>query len=234
MGRVGKDALTSYGPGGAQLIVLSFVPGKPLRHLLAIGAHSDDIEIGCGGTILRLIQEHPGLEVHWIVMSAEGARVEEARGSAQALLAGAASSRIEVHAFRDGFLPYQGAAVKERFEQLKAEVEPDLIFTHYGHDAHQDHRLVSELAWNTFRDHAILEFEIPKYDGDLGAPNLFVRLDETSVRKKIDHLLQHFPSQAGKHWFTADLFCSLLRIRGMECNAPSRYAEAFYVKKIAI
>jgi LmbE family N-acetylglucosaminyl deacetylase len=209
-------------------------PDRPLRRVLAIGAHSDDIEIGCGGTIVRLLGDYPKLEVAWMVMSAHGERLREARASAEALVAGAQRSEIIIHSFRDGFLPYEGAAVKDRFEDLKRAFEPDVILTHYGRDAHQDHRLVSELTWNTFRDHLILEFEIPKYDGDMGAPNFFVRLDEEQVLHKVSHLHQHFPSQAGKHWFTEDLFRSLMRLRGMECNASSRYAEAFYSRKMRI
>lgn len=211
-------------------------PDRPLRRLLAIGAHSDDIEIGCGGTLVRLLEEHPGLEVGWLVLSAHGERADEARRSAEAMLGstGPGQRYIAVESFRDGFLPYQGAAVKERFEQLKQQFEPDLILTHYGRDAHQDHRLISELTWNTFRDHAILEFEIPKFDGDLGTPNTFVRLSEAHVRRKVEHLLRHFPSQASKRWFTEDLFHALLRIRGMESNAPERYAEAFYSRKLVV
>lgn len=218
--------------------VLTLTPGSaegPLRRLLVIGAHSDDIEIGCGGTVLRLLDEHPDLDVAWMVMSAHGPRRDEAQSSAQAMLSTASGGRhIFIHAFRDGFLPYEGAAVKEQFEVLKQSFEPDLILTHYGRDAHQDHRLVSELTWNTFRNHLILEFEIPKYDGDLGAPNCFVRLEESTVRRKIEHLVEHFKTQHGRQWFAEDLFRSLLRLRGMECNAPSRYAEAFYSRKMAL
>jgi LmbE family N-acetylglucosaminyl deacetylase len=169
-----------------------------------------------------------------MVLSALGARADEARASAAALVSPAASPVALLHAFQDGFLPYAGAAVKECFEQLKLQFEPDLILTHYGKDAHQDHRIVSELTWNTFRDHLILEFEIPKYDGDLGTPNVFVRLDEEHVQRKVTHLLHHFPSQTGKRWFTAELFRSLMRLRGMECNSPSGYAEAFYGRKVVL
>jgi LmbE family N-acetylglucosaminyl deacetylase len=214
--------------------VLTLGPQQPLRRLLAIGAHSDDIEIGCGGTILRLIREHPDLEVCWMVMSAHAARREEAEASASSILSGAARRQVVLHGFRDGFLPYEGAAPKERFEEIKAAFEPDLILTHYSADAHQDHRLVSELTWNTFRDHLILEFEIPKYDGDLGKPNLYVRLDESLVAAKVAHLLQHFQSQHGRRWFTEDLFRGLMRVRGMECNAPSGFAEGFYARKAVI
>lgn len=211
--------------------MLTLDPSRPLRRLLAIGAHSDDIEIGCGGTIGRLTQEYPDLEVCWVVMSAHAARREEAQASASALLAGAARHEIILHEFRDGFLPYAGAAPKERLEEIKSRIEPDLILTHRGGDAHQDHRLVSELTWNTFRDHLILEFEIPKYDGDLGNPNFYVRLDEALVAAKVRHLLRFFPSQRGRRWFTEDLFRGLMRLRGMEANAPSGYAEAFFARK---
>jgi LmbE family N-acetylglucosaminyl deacetylase len=209
-------------------------PDQPLERLLVIGAHADDIEIGCGGTILRLLDEHPALQVNWVVMTAHGVRRTEAESSAAVVLAQAASSEVTVHGFRDGFLPYEGAAVKEAFEHQKLEFEPDLILTHYGRDAHQDHRLVADLTWNTFRDHLILEYEIPKYDGDFGQPNVFVRLDPQIVDRKIHHLLEAFPSQHGRRWFTPDLFRSALRVRGMECNAPSQYAEAFYSRKIVL
>jgi LmbE family N-acetylglucosaminyl deacetylase len=213
--------------------MLTLTPGQPLNRLLVIGAHSDDIEIGCGGTILRLINEHPALQVSWIVFTARGARLEEARASAATMLARVGCPRIVTYSFRDGFLPYEGAPVKDAFELLKQEFQPDLILTHHRGDAHQDHRLIAELTWNTFRDHLILEYEIPKYDGDLGTPNLFVRLDSALVDQKIEHLMQSFPSQHGRHWFTAELFRSILRIRGMECNAPSGYAEGFYTRKIS-
>jgi LmbE family N-acetylglucosaminyl deacetylase len=211
--------------------VLTLGPSRPPRRLLAIGAHSDDIEIGCGGAILRLTREYPDLDVYWMVMSAHAARRDEAEASASAMLSGAANRKITINAFRDGFLPYEGAAAKERFEEVKASFEPDLVLTHCGADAHQDHRLVSELTWNTFRDHLILEFEVPKYDGDLGKPNFYVRLDEGIVAAKVAHLLQHFPSQLGRKWFTEDLFRGLMRVRGMESNSPSGYAEAFYARK---
>jgi LmbE family N-acetylglucosaminyl deacetylase len=207
-------------------------PERPPRRLLVVGAHSDDIEIGCGGTILRLLREYPGLEVAWMVLATHDQRAAEARASANAMLAGAVHE-IRLHSFRDGFVPYEGAAVKECFEDLKS-FEPDLILTHWGRDAHQDHRLVSELTWNTFRDHLILEYEIPKYDGDLGQPNVFVRLDEETVHEKVQHLLEHFPSQGSRRWFREDLFRSLMRLRGMECNAPSGYAEAFYCRKAVV
>jgi LmbE family N-acetylglucosaminyl deacetylase len=203
----------------------------PLR-VLVLGAHADDIEIGCGGTILRLVRERPGLEVHWVVLGAHGERADEARASAEAFLTGT-EARIDVEGFRDAFFPY-GPEVKEYFEGLKAEVRPDLILTHQRSDLHQDHRLVGELTWNTFRDHLILEYEVPKYDGDLGAPSVFVHLDEADARRKVELLLERFPSQRARPWFTEDVFRGLMRLRGMESNSPSGLAEAFYSRKLAL
>ena len=202
------------------------------KRILALGAHADDIEIGCGGTLLRLVAEQRQLEVSWVVFCATPQRAVEARASAEAFLAGVQRRHVVVKDFRDGFLPYTGAAVKDAFEELKRELSPDLIFTHYLGDRHQDHRLVSELTWNTWRNHFILEYEIPKYDGDFGAPNAFFDLSESTVERKIDLVLQHFGTQAGKHWLTRDLLRSVARIRGMECVAPERLAEAFYGRKV--
>jgi LmbE family N-acetylglucosaminyl deacetylase len=205
----------------------------PLR-VLALGAHADDVEIGCGGTILRLISEHRGLAVDWVVLSGDADRGTEAADSAAAFLDGAAEQRVAVERFRDGFLPYDGAAVKERFERLKSEVVPDVIFTHRLEDRHQDHRLVAELTWNTFRDHLILEYEIPKYEGDLGHPNLFVPLAAELCERKVELLRKGFPSQAGRYWFTDDTFWAQLRLRGLESRSPSRYAEAFHARKLVL
>lgn len=202
--------------------------------VLCLGAHSDDIEIGCGGTILRFIQEYPQLSVYWVVFSATQARAAEARASAEHFLTGVYRRQIIIKDFQDGFFPYSGAEIKRYFEALKQVVFPDLIFTHYRHDRHQDHRLLSDLTWNTFRDHLILEYEIPKYDGDLGAPNLFVHLNEPTCDQKIRYLLQHFQTQANKHWFTADTFLGLLRLRGVEAHASAGFAEAFYAWKIGV
>jgi LmbE family N-acetylglucosaminyl deacetylase len=202
------------------------LPGGRLR-VLAIGSHADDIEIGCGGTLLRLARESE-LDLHWVVLSATGERADEARASAEAF-----GAEPDVQGFRDAFFRY-GPEVKEFFEELKGRFEPDLVLTHHGADRHQDHRLVSELTWNTFRDHLILEYEIPKYDGDLGAPNVFFELGEEAARRKVELLLESFPSQRGKRWFTEDLFLGLMRIRGMECNSPSGLAEAFYARKLAV
>jgi len=204
--------------------------GEGLK-VLCLGAHSDDIEIGCGGTILRLLEEYCDVSVHWVVFGAEGVRAAEARESAASFLEKAKHKTVVIRNFRDGFFPYIGAEIKEYFEELKGEFNPDIIFTHYRYDLHQDHRLICELTWNTFRDHLILEYEIMKYDGDLGTPNFYVRLSEDICRNKIQKIFSHFKSQVGKSWFSEDSFFSLLRLRGVESNSPDRYAEAFYCRK---
>jgi len=206
---------------------------SPLR-VLCLGAHSDDLEIGCGGTILKLTDGETPLDVTWIVFSANEERRREATESANVFLRRAAKKKVLVQDFRDGFFPYIGGEIKEYFEALKTRLSPDLIFTHYRQDLHQDHRLISELTWNTFRNHFILEYEIPKYDGDLAGPNAFVELNESTSRRKIDTILASFQTQEDRHWFSEDLFLSLLRLRGMECNAPSGYAEAFYCRKMLL
>jgi LmbE family N-acetylglucosaminyl deacetylase len=203
-----------------------------IRHVLCLGAHCDDLEIGCGGIVLKLMEDPEPPTFTWVVFTSDATREGEALRSAEAFLHRAPGSRIIIKKFRDGFLPYEGSLVKEAFEEFKGVVSPDLILTHYRDDLHQDHRLISELTWNTFRDHLILEYEIPKWDGDLGAPNVFVPLEESLCRRKIETILTNFPSQAGKRWFSEELFRSVLRVRGMECNAPSDYAEAFYCRKL--
>jgi LmbE family N-acetylglucosaminyl deacetylase len=210
---------------------LSILEGTGPLRVLALGAHADDIEIGCGGTLLRLAARGRPLDVVWVVMAATPPRAAEARASAAAFLAGATSVRVVIGTHRDGYLPYAGAAVKDELEALKLEVRPDVVFTHFREDRHQDHRLVSDLTWNTWRDHLILEYEIPKYDGDLGAPNAFSPLAAATVDRKAALVLEHFPSQAGKRWFTADLLKAMTRLRGMECAAESGFAEAFYCRK---
>jgi LmbE family N-acetylglucosaminyl deacetylase len=214
--------------------MLSFSPAEPLRRVLAIGCHADDIEIGCGGTVLTLTRQLPGLEVDWVVLAVPGARADEARSSAEAFLAAAGEARIEVHGFRDGYLPYVGGGVKDLFEELKGRVDPQLILTHSRHDLHQDHRLACELTWNSFRSHLILEYEIPKVDGDLGNPNVFVPLDAAVAEEKVALIERHFGSQAGKHWFDHDTFMGLMRLRGMESVAADRYAEAFTCRKLSL
>lgn len=210
------------------MLRLQLAPEAPL-HILCLGAHADDIEIGCAGTLLRLRSEYPGLTLHWVVFGAAGGREAEARHSAAAFGAG-----ITVPGFRDGFFPYEGAAIKERFEALKREAKPSLIFTHWRGDAHQDHRVIAELTHQTFRDHLVLEYEIPKSDGDLGNPNLLVPISRAQLDRKSGHLLEHFASQAPRPWFTAETFNALARLRGIACNAPEGLAEGFYAPKIVI
>jgi len=208
--------------------------GASPLNFLCLGSHSDDIEIGCGGTILRLGEQYPNAIFHWVVFSAVGAREAEARRAATLFVASTSLSPPLLNSFRDGFMPYDGGAVKSVFEDLKQKVSPDFIFTHNRNDAHQDHRLVSELTWNTFRDHLILEYEIPKYDGDLGQPSVFVPLAQKHYEKKLRYLMDTFQSQRCKQWFREDTFMSMMRLRGMECNAPSGYAEGFYCRKLVI
>jgi LmbE family N-acetylglucosaminyl deacetylase len=205
----------------------------PLR-ILCLGAHSDDLEIGCGGTIRRLIEANRNVVVHWVVFSASPQRAVEAQTSASRFLEGALRTEVIVKGFRDGFFPYVGADIKEFFEELKPVCTPDLIFTHFRNDRHQDHRLISDLTWNTYRDHLILEYEIPKYDGDLGAPNFFVPLDEAICRNKVRWIVEGFQTQHNRHWFTEDTFNALLRLRGIEAGAASGYAEAFYCRKAVL
>lgn len=214
--------------------MLSLSAAEPVRRILAIGCHSDDIEIGCGGTLLTLALANEELEIDWLVLAAPGERGKEARTSAEAFTAGFAAARVEVHPFRDGFLPYVGGEVKEVFEDLKARVDPQIVFTHSGYDFHQDHRLASELTWNTFRSHLILEYEIPKYDGDLGRPNVFVPLTSGIVDEKLALLEEHFASQRDKHWYDRETFLALMRLRGLESVAPDRYAEAFTARKVVV
>jgi LmbE family N-acetylglucosaminyl deacetylase len=208
-------------------------PPSPLK-ILCLGAHSDDIEIGCGGTILRLLGEKPGCKVHWVVFSATPERDREARASAGDFLAQAAEASVIVKTFRESYFPHVGAEIKDSFEQIKQMVQPDLIFCHHRHDMHQDHRMVAELAWNTFRNHAILEYEIPKYEGDLGKPNLFVPLSRAVSDRKAELLLEHFSSQATRTWFRAETFVGLMSVRGVECNAPEGRAEAFHAPKLVL
>jgi LmbE family N-acetylglucosaminyl deacetylase len=200
--------------------------------VLCLGAHCDDLEIGCGGAVLRILQGFPDAAFRWVVFSASGARGAEARESAGAFLETAKKPVITLEDFRDGFFPYVGYEIKEYFERLKSEVTPDIVFTHYRDDLHQDHRLVNELTWNTFRDQVVLEYEIPKYDGDLGAPNYFVHLDEALARRKADLVWRHFASQRQKHWLTKENLLALMRLRAVECRAPSGFAEGFYCRKM--
>jgi LmbE family N-acetylglucosaminyl deacetylase len=208
-------------------------PARPLD-VLAVGAHADDIEIGCGGTLLRLIAEGRVASVRWVVLSADGRRAAEARSGATAFLQGVAAREISVHGFRDGYFPFVGAGIKDVFESLKAAGDPDLVLTHRREDRHQDHRLVAELTWQTFRDHLVLEYEIPKYEGESETANLYVDLGEDVCRRKVDLLREAFPSQASRSWFDDDTFWGLLRLRGTECRSDSRYAEAFVCRKLVL
>lgn len=216
--------------------VLPLRPGadrsSPLR-ILAIGAHSDDIELGAGGTVLRLIREWRPVHVDWVVLAARGERAREAHASAASFLAGAGSQSVAVHEFPDGRFPYVGADIKAVFEQLKG-AEPDVVLTHRREDVHQDHRLVAELTWQTFRNHLILEYEIVKYEGDLGTPNLFVPLERGDVARKVELLMDVFPSQRDRSWFGEDTFRAILRLRGVESASPTGFAEAFTCRKVVI
>ena len=202
--------------------------------VLCLGAHSDDIEIGCGGTLVELRKRHPQLRFVWVVFSAGPVREPETRAAAKALMGDGANLTVEVRDFRGSYFPYCGADIKDAFEEIRSRIVPDLIFTHYLTDRHQDHRVISEFTWNTFRSHAILEYEIPKYDGDLAQPGVFCPLSPETVDLKVATLLECFPSQAGRQWFDADLFRGHLRLRGIECNSPTRHAEAFHARKIVL
>ncbi len=204
------------------------------KSILCLGAHGDDIEIGCGGTLLALLDARPDLEITWVVFGAQGARVDEARRSAERILGRDAADRIRIKGFRDSYFPYLGAEVKEFMEEVRDRVAPDVIFTHHRQDLHQDHRLLAELTWCAFRNHLILEYEIPKYDGDLGRPNCYFPLAESVCRRKIDWIREAFPSQRDKPWFTEDTYWALLRLRGVECQSPTHFAEAFHGPKITL
>jgi len=195
--------------------------------ILCVGAHSDDIEIGAGATLLHLLDTSPGASVHWVVFSVEGERQTEGRKSA-GLFAGEQLASFSVHAFRDGFFPASFGEIKEEFRTLQKTVDPDLIFTHWRQDLHQDHRLIAELTGQTFRNHLTLEYEILKYDGGLGSPNLYAPVDTTDADRKVDYLLEAFASQHDKYWFSEETFRALMRVRGVECRSSSCYAEAFY------
>lgn len=204
------------------------------RTVLCLGAHCDDIEIGCGGTILTLLENAPDTEIWWIVFSSDKRRDAEARESASRFLARASRSHVRVEQFRNGYFPFVGDLIKDYLEERKQEMRPDIIFTHYRHDRHQDHRTISDLTWNTFRDNVILEYEIPKYDGDVGQPNSFVPISIAIRDRKISHIMECFKSQQQRAWFSNETFLALMRLRGIECNSPSGYAEAFHARKLTI
>jgi LmbE family N-acetylglucosaminyl deacetylase len=204
---------------------------KPLR-VLCIGAHSDDIEIGCGGTLSQLVRREPQPEFRWVVLSAAGDRAREANRGARKFLGSASSEAVQLFEFRDGYFPAQFDAIKDAFENIAREFRPDIVFTHTRQDRHQDHRVVSDLTWNTFRKHLILEYEIPKWDGDLGQPNVYVPLSGNAARRKSKALLDVFGTQRAKDWFSEETFLGLLRLRGIECRATDGYAEAFHARKV--
>jgi LmbE family N-acetylglucosaminyl deacetylase len=233
---MGREVHRPHPGGDGRLVTLTAALGErgaPLR-ILCLGAHCDDIEIGCGGTVLRLLAERPGSTVTWVALASNAERERESRGAASEFLDGAGRSEVVVKQFRDGYFPNQFGEIKDFFEATKAQVKPELILTHHRHDRHQDHRTVAELTWNTFRDHLIAEYEIPKYEGDLGHPNLFVPLTEAQARRKIALILRYYPSQGGRRWFRTETFEAVLRLRGIECNAPEGLAEAFHVSKLVI
>jgi LmbE family N-acetylglucosaminyl deacetylase len=208
--------------------------GNTPLQILCLGCHSDDIEIGCGGAVLQIAAERRDVMFHWVVFSTKGIRASEAECGAREFVDPSRMKRVILKDFRDGFMPFAGADIKNVFEELKQEVSPDIIFTHNRHDAHQDHRLIAEMTWNTYRDHLILEYEIPKYDGDMGRPGVFIPLPMDVCEKKANLIVKTFKSQSDKRWFERETFMSLMRLRGMECNAPSGYAEAFYGRKLLL
>jgi LmbE family N-acetylglucosaminyl deacetylase len=233
VGSAGARARRNRTSGNPPVVPLTLAPPRRRLCILCLGAHADDIEIGAGGTILRLLRAHPGSVVHWAVFSAPGRRAGEARASARRFLHGAGRHVVQLHGFRDGFFPDARTPIKEVFEALKP-VAPDLILTHTEHDRHQDHRVIAELTWNTFRGHMILEYEVPKYDGDLGSPNVFVPLAARDRRRKIEILMNSFTSQRRKRWFAPATFEALMRLRGVESAAREGYAEAFYTRKVTL
>ena len=208
--------------------------GENGLRLLCLGAHCDDIEIGCGGALLALQEKYEISEIRWEVFASTPERKSEAENAARAFIGNRVRAEIHVHDYRDAYLQESWAEIKDDFETIKQAYQPDLILTHYGRDKHQDHRLVSELTWNTFRNHLILEYEIPKYDGDLGRPNLFIPVTDIQAQRKVDILLNAYQSQADRHWFEADTFLSLMRLRGLECGGAQKYAEGFYARKAII
>jgi LmbE family N-acetylglucosaminyl deacetylase len=210
------------------------LPFGSVCRVLCLGAHSDDIEIGAGGTLLKLAAQVPDLEIRWVVFSAPGLRAEEARRSADEFLTGVTRKEVEIGSFRESYFPSEWPSIKEWFEEIKAKFDPDVVFTHYRDDRHQDHRILSDLAWNTFRNHLILEFEILKYDGDLGCPNVFNPLAEQLCARKTELLLKHFKTQSSKHWFTRESFEAMHRVRGIECASATGLAEAFYCRKMVL
>lgn len=213
------------------MLPLSFARTDPLS-VLCLGAHCDDIEIGCAGTIMTLQNRFPSAKFRWVVFSGEDGRSLESRNAAEAIHGAAGNATIEVLELRGSYFPWAGAEIKDHFERIKAELNPDLVLTHFLQDRHQDHRAIAEATWQTFRNHLVLEYEIPKYEGDLGHPNVLVPIQPEIAKRKVDILMSCFPSQRHRTWFTPDLFLAHMRLRGVECHSPSGYAEAFHARKI--
>jgi len=215
--------------------MLSFTPGPTFERqpeVLCIGAHCDDIEIGCGGTLLALQARYPDCRIHWLVLTSIPERRHEALASVRAFVRPRARGVMLIGELEDTLLPSRLAEVKAQFAACKAQVQPSLVFTHCGGDRHQDHDLVSQVTWQTFRDHAILEYEIAKYDGDLTTPNFYLPLSKALAERKIALLLRAFESQRGKPWFRPENFEALMRLRGIECRAPDGLAEGFHCRKL--
>ena len=216
-------------------MIARLAPRAGALKLLLLGAHADDVEIGCGGTVLRLLAEHPGSEVRYVAFAATPERAAEARAAAAELTAGAARAAVDIHDFRDSFFPWdRPVRLKETLGALRKAFDPDLVFTHRREDLHQDHALIAQLTWNAFRDHLILEYEVPKYEGDLTPPNVYVPLEDDVARRKVNLILRHYASQAGKGWFRAETFEAVMRLRAIECNAQAGWAEAFHGRKILL
>lgn len=213
---------------------LQFNLGRRAPCFLFMGAHCDDIEIGCGGTVIELLRQYPGAKIHWLVFSTGAGREKEARRAAAGLLRDARNPQVTIKDFRGAYFPSEAPAIKDFLEVYRRTVEPDVIFTHCREELHQDHRILGELTWNTWRNHMILEYEIPKYDGGLGSPSVFVPLPRKTVRRKVDLLMKVFQTQLPKQWFTPATFEGLMRLRGIECNAPEGFAEAFYSRKLVL
>jgi LmbE family N-acetylglucosaminyl deacetylase len=209
-------------------------PLSAVRSVVCLGAHCDDIEIGAGATIAALVAANPGIRVHWMVFSSTEERAAEARASAGDLLGDASAPDVQIRTYTDAAFPSELRLIKEEFEMLRKRIDPDLVFTHQRDDRHQDHRVISDLTWNTFRDHVILEYEVPKYDGDLGLPNTFVPAEDRFRVLKVETLLSRYVSQRSKSWFTPATFDGLMRLRGVECRSPTGYAEAFHARKIRL
>jgi LmbE family N-acetylglucosaminyl deacetylase len=216
------------------MLKLDLGSGRRDLRVLCLGAHSDDLEIGCGGAVLEWLATREEIDITWVVLSASGKRETEALESANELLSKAKRKKVVLRDFRDGYFPLEFERIKNFFEELKASENPDVILTHRLEDRHQDHKLVAELTWQTFRDHLVLEYEIPKYEGDLAQPNFYVPLSTGAGEAKVKHLLRHFGSQRAKSWFRSETFLGLMHIRGIECRAASGMAEGFHVRKATI